>query len=81
MSALLPTLPGVSRIRLRSASTGLLRQPREKVFHLPRFLAPHGANKITDTPHHPDRLLVGARLADDLDVRGIDDPHPVGDPA
>jgi hypothetical protein len=34
LSALLPTLPGVSRIRLRSASTGLLRQPSEKAFHL-----------------------------------------------
>jgi hypothetical protein len=30
LSALLPTLPGVSRIRLRSASTGLLQQPSER---------------------------------------------------
>jgi hypothetical protein len=43
LSALLPTLPGVSRIRLRSASTKLLRQPSEKVFHLLQLRAPHGA--------------------------------------
>lgn len=43
MSALLPTLPVVSRIRLRSASTGLLRQPNEKVLHLLQLRAPHGA--------------------------------------
>jgi hypothetical protein len=42
-SALLPTLPGVSRIRLRSASTELLRQPSEKAFHLLQLRAPHGA--------------------------------------
>ncbi|MFI6369298.1 hypothetical protein ACIBG0_42205, partial [Nocardia sp. NPDC050630] len=42
-AALLPALPGVSRIGLRSAPTRLLRQPSEKVFHLLRFLAPHGA--------------------------------------
>jgi hypothetical protein len=43
LSALLPALPGVSRIRLRPAPTGLLRQPSEEVLHLPRFPAPHGA--------------------------------------
>ena len=43
LSALLPTLPVVSRIRLRSASIGLLRQPDEKVFHLLQLRAPHGA--------------------------------------
>jgi hypothetical protein len=43
LSALLPALPGVSRIRLRSAPTRLLRQPGEEVLHLPRFPAPHGA--------------------------------------
>ena len=43
LSALLPTLPGVSRIRLRSAPARLLRQPGEEVSHLLRFPAPHGA--------------------------------------
>jgi len=43
LSALLPALPGTSRIRLRSASTGLLRQPGEKASHLLRLSAPHGA--------------------------------------
>ena len=43
LSALLPTLPVVSRIRLRSAAIGLLRQPDEKVFHLLQLRAPHGA--------------------------------------
>ena len=43
LSALLPALPGVSRIRLRSAPTRLLRQPGEEVSHLLRFPAPHGA--------------------------------------
>jgi len=43
LSALLPALPGVSRIRLHPAPTGLLRQPSEEVLHLPRFPAPHGA--------------------------------------
>ena len=43
LSALLPPLPVVSRIRLRSASIGLLRQPDEKVFHLLQLRAPHGA--------------------------------------
>jgi hypothetical protein len=43
LSALLPALPSTSRIRLRSASTRLLRQPGEKAFHLLRLSAPHGA--------------------------------------
>src|SRR4051794_21774708 len=43
LSALLPTLPGVSRIGLRSAPTGLLRQPGEEDSHLLRYTAPHGA--------------------------------------
>lgn len=43
LSALLPTHPGVSRVELRSAPTGPLRQPNEKVSHLLRFPAPHGA--------------------------------------
>jgi hypothetical protein len=43
LSALLPALPGVSRVGLRSAPTGLLRQPGEEDSHLLRFPAPHGA--------------------------------------
>jgi hypothetical protein len=43
LSALLPALPSVSRIRLRSASTRLLRQPSEKASHLLQLRAPHGA--------------------------------------
>ncbi|MED7828770.1 hypothetical protein, partial [Streptomyces chiangmaiensis] len=43
LSALLPALPGVSRVGLRSAPTSLLRQAREEVLHLLRFTAPHGA--------------------------------------
>ncbi len=43
LSALLPALPGVSRIRLRPAPTRLLRQPSEEALHLLRFPAPHGA--------------------------------------
>ena len=43
LSALLPALPGVSRIRLRPAPARLLRQPGEEVLHLLRFPAPHGA--------------------------------------
>ena len=43
LSALLPALTGVSRLRLRSAPTRLLRQPSEEVSHLLRFPAPHGA--------------------------------------
>ena len=43
LSALLPTLTGISRIRLRSAPTRLLRQPGEEVSHLLRSSAPHGA--------------------------------------
>ena len=43
LSALLPDLPVVSRIGLRSAPTRLLRQPSEEDLHLLRFPAPHGA--------------------------------------
>ena len=43
LSALLPALPDVSRVGLRSAPTRLLRQPGEEVLHLPRLPAPHGA--------------------------------------
>jgi hypothetical protein len=43
LSALLPALPGISRIGLRSAPTGLLRQPGEEDSHLLRLTAPHGA--------------------------------------
>ncbi len=43
LSALLPALPGVSRVGLRSAPTRLLRQPSEEVLHLLWFAAPHGA--------------------------------------
>ena len=46
LSALLPALPGVSRIGLRSAPTRLLRQPGEEVSHLLRFPAPHGALRL-----------------------------------
>ena len=50
LSALLPALPGTSRIRLRSASTGLLRQPGAKAFHLLRLSAPHGAQALRGAP-------------------------------
>ena len=43
LSALLPALSGVPRIRLRPAPTRLLRQPSEEVFHILRSPAPHGA--------------------------------------
>jgi hypothetical protein len=43
LSALLPALPGVSRLGLRSAPARLLRQPGGEVSHLLRFPAPHGA--------------------------------------
>jgi hypothetical protein len=43
LSALLTVLPGVPRVRLRSAPAELLRQLNEKVLHLLRFPAPHGA--------------------------------------
>jgi hypothetical protein len=46
LSALLPALPDVSRVRLRSAPTRLLRQPGEEVLHLPRLPAPHGAREV-----------------------------------
>ena len=43
LSALLTVLPSVPRVRLRSAPAELLRQLDEKVLHLLRFPAPHGA--------------------------------------
>jgi hypothetical protein len=43
LSALLPILPGTSRIGLRSAPTKLLRQPGGKDSHLLGSSAPHGA--------------------------------------
>ena len=46
LSGLLPTLPGVSRIRLSSASTGLLRQPSGK--GLPPPLGHTGASWRTN---------------------------------
>src|SRR5438876_4957038 len=58
LSALLAALPGTSRIRLRSASTRLLRQPSEKAFHLLRLPAPHGAPA-------PRGALVGHPSPDD----------------
>ncbi|RPE39101.1 DDE superfamily endonuclease [Streptomyces sp. Ag109_O5-1] len=51
MSALLPALPGVSRVGLRSATTRLLRQPGEEVLHLLRFTAPHGAHSGKHKKH------------------------------
>jgi hypothetical protein len=53
LSALLATLPGVSRIRLRPAPTELLRQPGEEVLHLLRFPAPHGALRPRVAPTIP----------------------------
>jgi hypothetical protein len=50
LSALLPTLPSVSRTRLRSASTRLLRQPSEKASHLLQLRAPHGAQAPHGAP-------------------------------
>src|SRR5436190_20788064 len=54
LSALLPTLPGVSRVGLRSAPTELLRQPSEEDSHLLRFTAPHGAPAPHDANDLPD---------------------------
>jgi hypothetical protein len=53
LSALLPALPNVSRVGLRSAPTRLLRQPGEEVLHLPRLPAPHGAPAPRGAPDHP----------------------------
>jgi hypothetical protein len=60
LSALLPTLPGVSRIRLRSASTGLLRQPSEKAFHLLQLRAPHDARNPPSTPSRSHSKVVSS---------------------
>src|SRR5699024_15500 len=49
LSALLPALPGVSRVGLRSAPTGILRHPSEEVLHLLQFPAPHGAPIMPST--------------------------------
>jgi hypothetical protein len=46
LSALLAILPGIPRVRLRSAPAKLLRQLDEKVLHLLRFSAPHGALRL-----------------------------------
>jgi hypothetical protein len=64
LSALLPTLTGISRIRLRSAPTRLLRQPGEEVSHLLRSSAPHGA----PAPHgaHPQVLTFSPAHLDDI---------------
>src|SRR3954451_12777768 len=60
LSALLPTLPGVSRIGLRSAPTGLLRQPGEEDSHLLRYTAPHGAQAPHGAlPAHRDHDHLG----------------------
>jgi hypothetical protein len=56
LSALLPALPGVSRIRLRPAPTRLLRQPGEEVSHLLRFPAPHGAPAPRGALHGHEKL-------------------------
>ena len=49
LSALLPALPGVSRIRLRPAPARLLRQPGEEVSHLLRFPAPTAHQRLRRT--------------------------------
>ena len=46
LSALPAILPGIPRVRLRSAPAKLLRQLDEKVLHLLRFSAPHGALRL-----------------------------------
>ena len=77
LSALLPALPGVSRIRLRPAPTGLLRQPSEEALHLPRFPAPHGALRprvaMAAVPARPGRHDGRHRL---LPCRLRGDPPP-----
>ena len=57
LSALLPALPGASRIRLRPAPTRLLRQPSEEVSHLLRFPAPHGAQRPRVARLRPSHCL------------------------
>jgi hypothetical protein len=68
LSALLPALPGVSRIRLRPAPTGLLRQPSEEVLHLPRFPAPHGALR----PRVAQQKISGRLASDDVTQDRLD---------
>src|SRR5579859_3978737 len=58
LSALLPALPGVSRIRLRSAPARLLRQPGEEVLHLLRFPAPHGAPAPRGALHGHEKVAL-----------------------
>ena len=58
LSALLPALPGVSRIRLCPAPARLLRQPGEEVSHLLRFPAPHGAPAPRGA-HEPQAHMMG----------------------
>jgi hypothetical protein len=54
LSALLPALPGTSRIGLRSAPTKLLRQPGGKDSHLPWFIgAPRRTSASWRTTSHP----------------------------
>jgi hypothetical protein len=60
LSALLPTLPGVSRIKLRSAPTRLLRQLSEKAFHLLQLRAPYGALRFVNEPSIPGGVPAGA---------------------
>jgi hypothetical protein len=61
LSALLAILPGVPRVRLRSAPAQLLRQLDEKVLHLLRFSAPHGAPRPhAATPESPRSSIVSS---------------------
>ena len=62
LSALLAALPGTSRIRLRSASTRLLRQPGEKAFHLLRLSAPHGAPAPRGAHTKPTQLRAPGKI-------------------
>jgi hypothetical protein len=79
LSALLPVLPGASRVRLRSAPTRPLRRPSGEVSHLPRFLAPHGAPAPHGAqglrPRTPGPHLLGVDR-DGRPVRRGDVPRP-----
>jgi len=81
LSALLPALPGVSRIGLRSAPTEPLRRPGEEVSHLPRFPAPHGAPapRGAHTGATQVRVREGANTRITRTKRHY--PAPVGTPA
>jgi hypothetical protein len=61
LSAPLATFTGVSRIQLRPAPTQPLRRPGEKVLHLLRFPAPHGAQALRGAGSFPSPVtaLVG----------------------